>query len=117
MSIIRKQIGSRMSKIVEHNGLIYLSGQVANNIELGIKEQTKDVLEKIDSLLKEAGTNKSNLISAQIVVKDIKNHFKDMNEVWDAWIDPKNPPVRMCIEANMARENILVEILIIAVKN
>ena len=48
MSIIRKHSSERMSKINIHNGTIYFSGQVANDVTVGIKEQTKDCLKKID---------------------------------------------------------------------
>ena len=47
MSIIRKHSSERMSKINIHNGTIYFSGQVANDVTVGIKEQTKDCLKKI----------------------------------------------------------------------
>ena len=42
--------------------------------------------------------------------------FADMNAVWDAWIDPENPPVRACVQSAMARPEILLEIKVIAAK-
>ena len=42
--ITRKIVGSRMSKIVEHNGVIYFAGIVPNDKTLDVKGQTLDVL-------------------------------------------------------------------------
>ena len=72
------------------------------------------ILAKIDTLLAAAGTDKSKLISAQIWVKDISQHFKPMNKVWCAWLDPKSKPVRATVEANLALPDLLVEIQVTA---
>ena len=37
-----------------------------------------------------------------------------MNEVWNAWVDPENKPVRATVEAAMARDILLVEIQVTA---
>jgi len=39
-----------------------------------------------------------------------------MNEVWTAWVDPKNMPARAGVEAKLADPNALVEIMVIAAK-
>jgi enamine deaminase RidA (YjgF/YER057c/UK114 family) len=39
-----------------------------------------------------------------------------MNAVWDAWIDPKNPPARATVEARLASPEYLVEIAVIAAR-
>ena len=68
----------------------------------------------MDSLLEQAGTSKSNLLTAQIWLKDINRDFKGMNEVWNAWLDPENKPVRATVESQMARPQILVEVQVTA---
>ena len=40
--------------------------------------------------------------------------FAAMNSVYDAWIDPANPPARACIEARLAHPALKVEIIAIA---
>jgi len=102
-----------MSQAVVHNGIVYVSGQV-DATATDIQGQTKNVLSKIDSLLKEAGTDKSKLLTASIWVKDIDKDFKAMNGVWSQWIDPENKPVRATVEANMASPDILVEVQVSA---
>ncbi len=47
---------------------------------------------------------------------DIRNRAP-MNEVWTAWTDPKNLPVRACIEAKLADPACLVEIMVVAAKD
>ena len=110
MSIQRIEPGTRMSQVVVHNGVVYLAGQAALDKEGGsVKEQTANILERIDGLLAAAGTNKSKLLTAQIWITDMRD-FAEMNEVWDAWIDPGNAPVRACVESRLARTYWNVEI-------
>lgn len=99
-----------------HNGIVHISGQTdatANSIE----DQTKNVLAKIDSLLMEAGTSKSNLLTSSIWLKDIERDFKGMNLVWNKWLDPDNKPVRATVEAKMARPVLLIEVQVTAAVN
>lgn len=103
----------RMSQSVVHNQTVYLSGQVPADYTACIKEQTRSVLGKIDALLAEVGSSKSQLLSAQIWVKDMAQ-FGEMNEVWSSWVDPDNKPVRACVQAPMASEEILVEVMVVA---
>lgn len=105
-----------MSKIVVHSGVVYISGQTDTTGDC-IREQTRNVLTKVDNLLKQAGTSKSNLLTASIWLKDISSDFKPMNEVWNDWLDPENKPVRATVESPMARPQILVEIQVTAATN
>ena len=103
----------RMSKVVVHNQVVYTSGLVDLK-GVDIKEQTTNVLKEVDELLEEAGTSKSNLLSASIWLKDIEKDFGAMNEIWVDWMDPHNKPVRATVESPMARPDILVEIQVTA---
>jgi len=103
----------RMSKIVIHNETIYLCGQVAKDSNAGIKEQTVTMLDKVDLLLQEAGSDKQHILSATIYIKDMK-YFAEMNEVWDAWLEEGFSPARACVQASMARPELLVEISVVA---
>lgn len=103
----------RMSKIVIHNYTAYLCGQVAKDANADIKEQTRTMLDKVDQLLKEAGSDRQHILSATIYLKDMQD-FADMNEVWDAWVVEGHSPARACVEASLARPELLVEISVIA---
>ena len=115
MSITRKQTGQRMSQIVIHGDTVYLAGQVASDASADIRTQTRQVLEKIDALLAEAGSDNTRILSAQVWLASI-GHFAAMNEVWDAWIPEGHAPARACIEARLAKPELLVEIGIVAAK-
>ena len=113
MSIKRSKVGARMSQCVVHGDTVYLAGQVADDPNTDVAGQTKQILNKIDGLLAEAGSDKSKLLSATVWLSDIRA-FDEMNKIWDAWVSPGNTPARACVEAKLARGNLLVEIGIIA---
>ena len=115
MSITRTDSTPRMSRIVEHNGTIYLCGQTAKDAITDIKEQTKTTLEKVEELLDKAGSDKKNILSVTIYVRDMKD-FAAINEVWDAWVEEGHQPARACVEARMARPELLVEMSVVAAK-
>lgn len=113
MSLTHHDSSERMSKYVIHNGTVYLSGQVPSDATANMREQTEQVLARIDDLLSRAGTDKTRLISAQIWVSSMKE-FADMNSVWDAWVAPGRPPVRAAVEAQLANPDWKVEIMAVA---
>ena len=114
MSITRIKTSARASAIVIHNGIVHLSGQVAEDPEADIQEQTRSTLARVDALLEEAGTTREHLLSATIYLRDIDNHFALMNEVWNAWVPTGHAPARACVEAHMARPGLLVEVVVTA---
>jgi enamine deaminase RidA (YjgF/YER057c/UK114 family) len=107
--------GPRMSRAVVHDNRVFLAGLTAGDTSKDIQNQTKQILDKIDDYLKQAGTSKSNLLTANLWIKDMAM-FSAMNEIWNAWVDPANPPARACVQANMARPEVLVEIMVTAAK-
>ncbi|MDN4500854.1 RidA family protein [Alteromonadaceae bacterium BrNp21-10] len=102
-----------MSRIVIHQGTVYLCGQVAADANQGIKEQTQTMLDKVDTLLQDANSDREHILSATIYVKDMQ-YFADMNEIWDNWVPEGHAPARACVQAAMARPELLVEISVIA---
>jgi len=113
MTITRLETKQRMSRIVKHNGTIYLCGQVAADATKDITEQTQTMLDKVDALLTQAGSDREHILSATIYVKDM-SYFSEMNVVWDAWVPEGHAPARACVAAKMAREALLVEISVVA---
>lgn len=112
-TIERMEVGQRMSRIVKHNETVYLCGQVGADANTDIAEQTKTMLDKVDVLLDQAGSDKSYILSATIYLRDMKD-FTAMNAVWDAWIPQGHAPARACVEARLARAELLVEISVVA---
>ena len=104
---------ARRSRALIHNGLVYLSGQVPDDRNAGVREQAAAVLKKIDGLLAEAGTDKSRLLSAQVWLKTMDD-FAAFNEVWDAWVVPGQTPTRCCGKVELNDPKCLVEIVAVA---
>lgn len=112
--IERRLVGARMSKIVRFADLVFLSGQTASGTELvTITDQTDEALRRIEELLREAGSDKSRLLSVVIYLRSISD-FDAMNEVWERWVVNGAPPARTTVEARMASDHLKVEITVIA---
>ena len=112
--IHRHHTNARMSKIVRHRGLIYLCGQTAaGSAATDITEQTKEVLSRVDTLLGEASSDRTHLISAVIHLRSMAD-FTAMNVAWEAWIPQGMAPARTTVEARLAWPGLLVEITAIA---
>lgn len=113
MEIKRFEGTGRMSRVVEHNGTIYLCGQTCGGPDLDVQAQTKGCLDKVEELLNKYGSDKYHILSTTIYLKEIAL-FQDMNTTWDAWVEDGFEPARACVEAKMAREDILVELSVVA---
>lgn len=115
MKIERFEGTGRMSRVVVHGETIYLCGQTHGERTASIQEQTQVCLEKVEKLLTEYGSDKNHILSVTIYLKEMAL-FQDMNEVWDQWVEVGYEPARACVEAKMARPEILVELSVIAAK-
>lgn len=102
-----------MSQVAIHGDTIYLAGQIGEGPDMD--SQTRSMLSEVDRLLASAGSSKSRILSAQIWVADMAD-VDAMNKVWDAWIDPENPPARACVESKLVLPEFLVEIMVVAAK-
>jgi enamine deaminase RidA (YjgF/YER057c/UK114 family) len=111
--IQRLHLGARMSQAVIHGDTVYLAGQVAADPTKDVPGQTREVLDAIDRLLAEAGSDKTRILSATIYLADIGT-FAQMNSVWDAWVAQGHTPARATVEAKLAAPAYKVEIQVIA---
>lgn len=112
-SIQRTGTTSRFSSIVIHERTVYLAGQVSQLQEADIREQSQDVFAKVDQLLKQAGSDRSLLLSAQIWLRTMDD-YDGMNAVWDQWLEGIPGPVRVCVEARMAKPHYRIEVQVTA---
>lgn len=110
--------GGHYSQAVIHNGLIYLSGQLPVNPFSGekvmgpIEEQTRQILTNIDTILKDAGTDRASVIKCTIYVSDISLWGK-VNEVYTTFFG-KHKPARAVIPVSELHFGFLIEIDAIA---
>ena len=115
MTIERRHVGKRLSGLVIHrpSGTAYLAGQVADDPTADLAGQTRQVLAQIDALLREAGSDKTKILSATIFLPDMGD-FAAMNAVWEEWVVPGHTPARATVEAKLASPKYVVEIQVIA---
>lgn len=111
--IQRIEPGARMSEAVIHGGKIYTAGIVASDDNVGrsVFDQTKDILTQIDAILKQAGSDKTRILKANIWITDMSK-FQDMNKAWDAWVIAGKTPARATVESKLAAPGYDVEIMI-----
>ena len=114
MSIQRQLTNERMSQIVVHSGTVYLAGQVGDDMNAGIEQQTRETLANIERLLDLAGTDKTKLLSVTIYLKDIDADFAGMNAVWDKWLPKGVAPARATVESKLCEPQILIELSVVA---
>lgn len=113
-TIQRQHTNARMSKIVQHGGLIFLCGQTSSGKTLpDIESQTGEVLARIDALLAEAGSERSRLLSATLYLKRMQD-FAAMNTIWEAWMPVGAAPARTTVQADLASPDLLIEITVVA---
>jgi 2-iminobutanoate/2-iminopropanoate deaminase len=108
------------SHAVEANGILFVSGQVPlvpSSGEIakgGIKAQTKQSLDNIDAILKEAGYTKYDVVKATIFISDM-NEFPSINEVYEEYFE-SHKPARATVEVARLPKDVGVEIEVIAIK-
>jgi len=67
--IERIDTGARSSKVVKHNGVAYITGQVAEGEDITV--QTKACLAKVEAELLKAGSSPEKMLRATIWLKDM----------------------------------------------
>ena len=107
------------SQAVELNGTLFVSGQLPVNpasgeIPEGIEAQTRQSLENVIAILKEAGLGPDNVAKTCVLLQNIGD-FGAMNAVYAEFF-PGDKPARMCYEVAALPKGALVEIDAIAGK-
>jgi enamine deaminase RidA (YjgF/YER057c/UK114 family) len=112
-AIQRFDVGDRLSEMAIFNQVVYLAGQVPDDLSQDIRGQTAQVLAMIDKLLTEARTDKAHILMAQIFLADLAD-FAGMNEIWDDWVAPGDAPPRATVQALLANPGYRIEIVVTA---
>jgi rhamnulose-1-phosphate aldolase len=117
MKIIRSEEipepAGHYSAVIEHNGVLYISGQLpltggATPPAMGIEEQTKAVMEKLETILRAAGTTRDRVIQIRLFVTDA-GYWKIVNEVVGNFFG-MHKPVRSIIPVGNLHHGCLVEL-------
>ena len=106
------------SQCIEHNGILYVSGQLPiepalRTIPKTIKQQTSLVLNNIESILLQAGSTRNDIIQVRIYISDIKLWEKVNTEF--AMFFGKHKPVRCIIQTRELHFGALIEIEVKAI--
>ncbi|MDD3321113.1 MAG: RidA family protein [Paludibacter sp.] len=108
------------SQAVEANGMLFISGQLPINPEVGkievtdIAEQTEQVFANINAILTEAGYCFSDVVKSTVFIADIAD-FGAMNEVYKKYYQTECP-ARSAFAVKALPLGALVEIETIAAK-
>jgi 2-iminobutanoate/2-iminopropanoate deaminase len=108
------------SQATEKNGTLFISGQIPIDpktgrvVKGGIEEQTKQVLDNIDAILKAAGYTKADVMKSTCLLSDMDN-FHRMNQIYGKYYD-EDFPARAAYGVVKLPLGVLIEIETIAMK-
>jgi reactive intermediate/imine deaminase len=106
------------SPAVVHNGLIFVSGQLAVNPETGvevtdsIEAQTEQCLRNVEAVLKEAGSDLDHVVKFTIFVSD-EDLWEAVNETYKRVLG-EHKPARAIIPVSKFRGDFLIEVEAVA---
>jgi 2-iminobutanoate/2-iminopropanoate deaminase len=109
------------SQAIMAGNTLYCSGQIAIDPETGelvlgsIEEQTRQVLDNLGAVLKQAGMDYSNAVRATVFMDDMDNYSR-INKIYAEYFK-ENPPARCAVEVARLPKDVGVEISLIAVKD
>jgi len=108
------------SQAVENNGMLFISGQIPVNPATGeiisqdVQEQTKQSLENLKAILKEAGYSLADVVKTEVFISDMEN-FTQINDIYANYFT-EDEPARACVEVGRLPKDVLVEIAATAIK-
>ena len=108
------------SQAIKVGNTLYCSGQIAIDPSTGelvnesIEAETRQVLENLGAVLKEAGMDYSDVVRATVFMSDMENYGR-INTVYAEYFKEK-PPARAAVQVANLPKYVNVEISCIAVK-
>ena len=115
--------GKVLSKATVFGDLVFVSGigphdpETGKQVQGGIREQTKCVMELLKAALEEAGCGLDDVLKCTVYLTDMDG-YGAMNEVYASYF--KSPPARTCVQVSKLprpEETCMVEIDAIACKS
>lgn len=102
------------SQAVVHDDVVYCSGQIGLDPETNefvgddVASQAKQVMENLQAVLEEAGSNFDKVIKCGIYLDDM-NNFGTVNEIYGSYFGDE-PPARETVAVKTLPKNCKVEI-------
>lgn len=104
------------SPVTEHNGTLYISGQLAKqadgSIPEGIEAQTEVVLDKLNLLLACAGSDRNHVLQVRIYIPDVAL-WGQVNEVYSRFFG-QHRPARCIVPSRELHYGCLIELEAVA---
>ena len=106
------------SQAIKANGFVFVSGQIPLDpatgqiVEVGVGQQTAQVLENLEAILQAAGSALDRVVRTTVYLKDM-GEFTAMNDAY-ALFFPTNAPARATVEVARLPKDVRVEIDAIA---
>ncbi|MCL2674386.1 MAG: RidA family protein [Defluviitaleaceae bacterium] len=111
MEIKRMHTNNRMSGIVEYNDVLYFAGLVSYKETFA--EQFEEIVANFEERLTQAGSDKTRLLTAHIVLTDTA-YFDEFNTLWEAWLEGCGTPTRATVIGALVRPVHKIEIIFTA---
>ncbi len=102
---------AQWSDVVVHNGTAYFVEVPESGTD--INSQTQALFAQAERTLALAGSSKSQLVQATIYLKHMSDRAS-FNAQWAAWLPESCAPARVCVSAEMANPDYLLEIAFVA---
>ena len=102
------------SQAIRYGNLLFVSGQIALNpgtgqiVEGDIEVQTKQVMENLQAIIKEAGMTLQNVLKCSCFLKDMED-FAEFNAVYNSYL-AESLPARETVEVARLPKDVRVEV-------
>ena len=100
--------------------MFFTSGQIAINPQNGdlvienIKDETRQVMENLKSVLSSANIDFENVVKSSIFISSMED-FNDINDVYGSYFNASNAPARETVQVAKLPKGVNVEISMIAI--
>lgn len=107
------------NQAIAHNGLLFVSGQIAIDPATGelvltdIEAETHRVLQNLKAILEAGGSSLEKVLKATVFVKDM-NLFGRINVVYGEYFKPEFAPARELVQVSELPKFVNIEISVIA---
>lgn len=110
--------GGHYMPAMKYNGVLYISGQLSIDPETGkvpkggVKEEARQALENLDTVLREAGATRNDVLQCRVYIPDVA-YWPDLNQVYAEYFG-EHKPARIVVPSNKLYNGCLVEVEAIA---
>lgn len=112
----RHHVGASLARAVSFGDLVFVSGTTADDLSAGCRGQTRDVLQQIERVLTEAGSDKAHILWCNVWLTDIREK-DEMDAAWREWIPEGHTPARATVESRLSTPDRRVEISMICARS